>query len=386
MKKQRTAVVSLLAVFIFVTACGTSDRSVWNVEIVTDGEEIVWDGDSDVALVMDNDTVYSKVHYRGGYSSRYPKHSMAIKTDYAVSLCGMQEERNWVLNASYIDRTFMRHKLAYDIFRMMDSNNRAPRCSYLWLTVDGKPQGLYVAMQRLNANTLGVVRGDCSAVIYKEPPLLYPTLPTPQDSTNPLNQKYPKLRCVDHSGQYEALRQLIFESDDKTFSELAPKVFDLNNIADWHLLILLANNSDGLLKGYYLYKASEQTPWRIAPWDYDHSFGRDGDGERNMLQHNVDCDRSLLLHRLMQMTKYRLLLRQRWQNLRTTGTISVESVNRMIDADSKAIKGYVARNADIWPIDAPDFYDTMDFKQEVKLMRHFFELNIPRLDSIVGKL
>ena len=41
-------------------------------------------------------------------------------------------------------------------------------------------------------------------------------------------------------------------------------------------------------------------PFRIALWDYDHSFGRDGDNELNMMKNAGEPKRSEIIRRLME--------------------------------------------------------------------------------------
>ena len=54
-----------------------------------------------------------------------------------------------------------------------------------------------------------------------------------------------------------------------------------------HLLLYLSNGGDGITKNFYIYKMDEETPFRIALWDCDHSFGRDGDNETECLPINT---------------------------------------------------------------------------------------------------
>ena len=92
------------------------------IHIVTKNE-ISWDKRIPcvMSVVTNHDSVSwgGKVKFRGGMSSKYYKHSYSVKLSGAQSLCGMPENRSWILNASYIDKTFMRHKLCYDLFNMM---------------------------------------------------------------------------------------------------------------------------------------------------------------------------------------------------------------------------------------------------------------------------
>ena len=97
----------------------------------------------------------------------------------------------------------------------------------------------------------------------------------------------------------EGIRDFILNSSNEVFSESVSTIFDIDNIIDWHLLLILSNNGDGILKNFYLYKIDSNTPLRIAPWDYDHSFGRDCDNELNLISRPLDIERSNLFQQVI---------------------------------------------------------------------------------------
>jgi spore coat protein CotH len=69
----------------------------------------------------------------------------------------------------------------------------------------------------------------------------------------------------------------MFNSPDSILLADVGKWIELQNLIDRHLLLLFTNNGDGVMKNFLLYKTESHTPFQIALWDYDHSFGRDGD-------------------------------------------------------------------------------------------------------------
>jgi len=75
---------------------------------------------------------------------------------------------DWILNASYIDKTFMRHKLSYDLFREMSENNKAPVSSYIQLFDNDEYQGIYLLMQEMTASSLEMNKGDSEAALFKD--------------------------------------------------------------------------------------------------------------------------------------------------------------------------------------------------------------------------
>src|SRR6476469_9301017 len=66
------------------------------------------------------------VRIHGGVSQSYPKKSFGVTLESPLQFPGLHTGAHWVLNAAYIDRSLMRHKLAYDLFMSLASTN-APR-------------------------------------------------------------------------------------------------------------------------------------------------------------------------------------------------------------------------------------------------------------------
>ena len=382
--KLRTITIALLSGMLL--SCGGGRPELPELQLSADGE-IVWEGWTTATLVAGGDTRDGRIHYRGGISAGYPKHSLALKLDERYPLCGLPADKDWILNANYIDKTFMRHKLCYDLFRLMDEEvNRAPLCAYATLTVDGHGQGLYVVMQKMDASTLGIDKGDSTSVIFKEPPVMYDERIVPQDPDNYYQQTFPKKRKDDRTAQAEAIVAFLQDSPDEVFRAEVGQWFDLKNIADWQLLLLLSNNADGLRKNFFLYKVGDATPYRVAPWDYDHSFGRDGDNEPNMLRDTVDCNRAVLLRRLWQWPEYRSHVARRWQQLRTEGLFTEATLNRMIADNAAQIEAAVKANELLWPVDNDIYYDANHFDAELDIMREFIGRNIERLDILFNRI
>lgn len=382
--KLRTITIALLSGMLL--SCGGGRPELPELQLSADGE-IVWEGWTTATLVAGGDTLDGRIHYRGGISAGYPKHSLALKLDERYPLCGLPADKDWILNANYIDKTFMRHKLCYDLFRLMDEErNRAPLCAYATLTVDGHRQGLYVVMQKMDASTLGIDKGDSTSVIFKEPPVMYDERIVPQDPDNYYQQTFPKKRKDDRTAQAEAIVAFLQDSPDEVFRAEVGQWFDLKNIADWQLLLLLSNNADGLRKNFFLYKVGDATPYRVAPWDYDHSFGRDGDNEPNMLRDTVDCNRAVLLRRLWQWPEYRIQVARRWKQLRTEGLFTEATLNRMIADNAAQIEAAVKANELLWPVDNDIYYDANHFDAELDIMREFIGRNIERLDTLFNRI
>jgi len=325
----------------------------------------------------------STIKCRGGYSSKFFKHSYRIELDDKHSPFGMPKEDDWILNANYIDKTFMRHKLSYDLFKMMGENNLAPECKYVNVYLNSTYQGLYVFMQRINAKFCGIDKKDSDACLFKDPPVFFENKISCADSeTNYYDQKFPEISEKDFTSKLDSFNAFLYKASDSLFSENIAKWIDLENVADWHILLLLSNNSDGLNKNFYLYKTDINTTLRIAIWDYDHSYGRDGDNELNLLKYRIDCSKNILLKRLMltNACNYKNILITRWNRLRKSNTISVVTIKYMILKNHFIIQHDINKNFAIWPCNSNDYYDDSNYFNELALLFKYFEIRIPELD------
>ncbi len=333
---------------------------------------------------LGHDTLHYQgvVNYRGGTSSKFYKHSYTLKLSQADTLCGLPKNKSWILNASYIDKTFMRHKLCYDLFRMMGEYNVAPQCQYALVYENNNPKGLYVVMQRLNKKVLDIDKHDSTACIFKEPRIFYVEMPVVETTDgNYHGQTFPEFAVKDASGLVMQFRDFILTASDDDFFRKISDWVDIRNVIDWHLLLLFTNNGDGVLKNFYLYKKNAQTPFRIALWDCDHSFGRDGDNELNMLQVTIDDDRNIMLNRLWKLPWYREAMAKRWTQLRDKGVVSYKTIANMVMYNERFIRPGLAENAGLWPANSKDYFDDNEFDEEVKILLKFAKLSLEAMDK-----
>lgn len=331
----------------------------------------------------------AQIKNRGGMSSRYYKHSYSLELNNKFSLGGLPINDDYILNANYIDKTFMRHKVSYDIFRQMSKNNVASKSAYVNVSVNSQYQGLYLLMEEINASMVGLNKMDTCAMLFKDPPVFYAEkLPYVQDSLNYYQQKYPKKEVSDKTLYMDTFRDFLFNSSDSLFAKDIGKWVDIENVIDWHLMLLFSNNADGILKNFYLYKLNAHTPFRFAIWDYDHSFGRDGDNELNMGEKELTWRRSILLKRLSQQpqTGYLPKLKKRWVELRKLNIFSYQNFKAHVEQNHQIISQEVEENFALWPVDDPWYFDGNNYQQEIDLMLGFVERRVMEMDLYIGNL
>ncbi len=325
----------------------------------------------------------ARIKLRGGMSAQYKKNSFSMELEKKYKFFDIPKEDDWILNASYIDKTFMRHKINYDLFRAMGPKNIAARSTYVNIHTNGEYHGLYLLTEEINGKRVGLNKKDTLAMLFKDPLLLYTEHRVPQDSNNYHQQKFPKIHNRDQTFYIEKFRSFLFDSSDEVFENKIDEWVDLENIIDWHLLLLFTNNGDGIMKNFYLYKRDAHTPFRIAIWDYDHTFGRDGDNELNMMERPLRWKRSILFVRLLDSKNlgYRKRLEKRWKELRESGLFSESYIEKQMTQIDKMIRQQVITNFEKWPHKGYWYYDDNDYEQEKEILKSFIPLRLSQLDE-----
>jgi len=163
--------------------------------------------------------------------------------------------------------------------------------------------------------------------------------------------------------------------------------FNINNIIDWHLLLLLSNNQDGLIKNFYIYRTGTNQPFLFSPWDYDHGYGRDGDGELN-LNSFINTKRVGLLNRLLKTNafNYKKKLLEKYLLLKRKNILTAKNINSMIDKNITTIQPYIVENEKKWPIDSVQYLQGSNFNNEILLMKNWVKKRLPKVENYLRKL
>lgn len=337
-------------------------------------EKIICEINIEDSSDLNQEPIVAKIKTRvGDFGDKNPKPSYSITLTRSISLLGMQADHEWILNGSYIDKSFLRDKLVYDLFAKMDTSIYTAKSEFVNLYINGEFKGLYSLTEKLNEKRLKINTNDRYAAIFKEPEIF-------TEGGRLYNQKYPDPGIEDRSEYLFEIKDFLFNSKDSDFHEKASQIFDLYNLANWQLLLQLTNNSQGLYSSFYLYRKSKNDKFKITVWDYDGSFGRNWDG--SLQKEKVDAEENFLLMRLAKSDQYQNMLQSNWHNFRQNNTISIESLNNYIDANVQLINKSVVENVKKHPLNGPLYNDGNSFQQEIDLIKENILSGIYYLDSL----
>jgi subtilisin-like proprotein convertase family protein len=333
------------------------------------------------------------IEIRGSSSQSFPKKSYGFETRDTFGnkndtiLLGMPKEHDWILSASYTDKTHLRNVLAYKLYT--DFGRYAARTRYCELVIDGQYQGVYVLMEKIkeDKNRVNIAKlntwenaGDSLTGGYiikidkttgsggagwtsPFPPAVHPNgqkiyfqydYPDP-DSITPQQKNYIQ--------QYVDSFEITLTGPN--FADPVDgyaKYCDVNSFIDYFILNEISTNIDGYRLSTYLYKDKFSKGGKLTigpPWDYDiawlnadycgspsytnwaYKFGDICSGDNWEIPFWWD--------RFMQDTNFTNQLKCRWMQLRST-VLDTSYINAYIDSTAGYLKEGTNRNFALWPI------------------------------------
>ena len=274
----------------------------------SNGHFLFYDPADSVPLAFDID-----VRWRGATTLARPKKSYAVKLKDAKgeklnhSFLGLRSDNSWILDAMSIDKARMRNRISTDLWNDFSTTSyirafeptalNGTRGQFVEVFYNHRYQGVYCMTEKIDRKQLQLRKfknGQMRGVLYKTNKwnTLVATSPIPTDAQsiwNGIEISYPNLEDgepVDWSPLLQIMDFLTNSSASELRREL-PQRIDLDVWRDYFLFIelLLAEDNDCKNQCVYFYDATNSSSlFGIAPWDLDHSWGRDYQG--NALEAN----------------------------------------------------------------------------------------------------
>lgn len=246
------------------------------------------------------------IEIRGHSSQMFEKKQYGIETrdslgnDIKVSLLGFPEESDWVLNASYIDKSFMRNVITYKLSN--DLGRYASRTRYCEVVINGNYFGLYILQEkikrdknRVNVKKMsatditgdGVTGGYIIKIDRVDPGDKYWTSAYPavyQSTKAPVTyvHEYPKAADI-VTAQQNYIKNYINTFETIMYSAFYRDPFagyynliDVDSFVDYYLINEFTKNTDAYRLSAFLYKNRDSEGGKLVMgpvWDYDICFG-----------------------------------------------------------------------------------------------------------------
>ena len=357
------------------------------------GMKIIDNGPGVRNFLIDNPVFdgFIGIEIRGSSSQMFPKKSYGFETwdlennDINVSLLGMPEESDWILNANYTDKTFCRNVLAYQVSQNM--GHYSSRYKLVEVMINGNYKGIYIFSEKIkrDANRVNIAKlkdnqnsGDplTGGYIIKVdkstgsggdgwfsdfPPPVHPNGQTiffqyeyPKSDKITLQQKQYISNYVD---DFEtALAGPDFADPENGFRKYAME----GDFLDYFLVNEISKNVDGYRLSTFLHKQRESLggKLRIGPvWDYDIAWHNANYCGGDMLEgwaYQFPCAGDywqvpFWWSRLLEDSTFANNLKCRWTFLRRD-VLSDAWFDQYIDSVALLLDESQARNFTLWPI------------------------------------
>ena len=335
----------------------------------------------------------SGVRIHGASSRAYPKKSYGLTLDEPAPLLGFPASAHWILNAAYIDRSLMRHKLAYDLFRSLGgpgTNRFAAGSRFVEVNVNGKYNGVYLLMQRVDKQLMGLRSYQSNDTVHA---CIYKAVDHAANFSMPghggYEQRDPDPTTRPYWDPLDEFNRFVSRATAEEFSDPQTGIaarLDLDNAIDFHLLVLLAGNGDGITKNFFLAREGQATGpakqrFSFAPWDYDGSLGRSWDTSR--VPPSIWLSNHLF-ERLRQVPAYREKFVARWTHL-SDHQFSMATVQGLIDVDARTLGEAARRNASRWPAKGWPYHDQLTFDDDLAQMKEWVKARVEWMDGHINR-
>lgn len=341
--------------------------------------------------LRDTEKLAAEFKFHGAVSVNYEKKSMGVELSSATAMAGMPARTHWVLNAAAVDRSLMRHKLAYDLYAKMSepgAKRYASGSRFVEVIQNGDYRGAYLLMERVDRRLLKLRKFEKAdeqhACIYK---VIDHTPVFDMNGHGNYEQHEPNARTNSYWGPLDEINRFCHTASESAFWDAKTGIaerLDLADAIDFQLHLLMVCNTDGPDKNFIVardgVKSGKAPLFFFVPWDCDATFGRQWHGGRDGYQH---WQSNHLFERLLKNAEYRKRFVARWRELRQK-QFATASICAMIDENARALGAAAQRNAKRWGQTAAG--DPPNFEQDVAEMKDWVAKRGDWLDARIGEL
>ena len=378
--------------------------------------KIIWHEDGSTNYVSDQDNTeflnydgQIKIELRGSSSQLLEKKQYSWTTyddegeKQNVSLLGMPEENDWILNALAFDASLMRDYLCYNLTRQM--GQYATRTQYCEVILNGDYRGLFILQEKIKDDSkrvnieeiteednegLNVTGGyitkadkttggdeeDWWMESYIGWTGFIHELPKPEDATVAQTNYI--------QGQFNNLQTAAGAANDDIQTGY-PSIIDVPTFIDFMIINEFSSNVDAYQISTFFHK-DRGGKLRAGPvWDFNLSLGHDEFGDRSQTNvwqfSNGDNEGPKFWTDLFAEDTYKCYFARRWNELTQEGhPLHYDSVEAFINETAALIHDAAVRNGERWG----DIEVDPDYEAHVANMKTWIQERIAWMNDNVG--
>ncbi len=356
-----------------------------------------YDGRIDIEIRGSSSTVSDKKQY--GLTTRQEDGV----TNNNVSLLGMPEENDWILNGMVFDPALMRDFLCFNLSRQI--GEYASRTAYCEMIINGEYMGLYLLEEKIKAdkNRVDVIKITAEDLDFPDVTGGYITKCDKTTGGDPvawtMNNFFgnvdfihalPKPESV-QSAQHNYIRSYFFRLDSiantKDNSPVTgyPSLIDIPSFINYMIIAELSSNADSYQFSTYFHK-DRNGKLRAGPiWDSDLTFDNDlyfwgfDRSKPDVWQFdNSDNVGARFWKNLFYTNMYRCYLSKRWNELTAPGQpLNPDTLNSYINRTVSYISEAVVREDLKWG-------NIGSHENEVAKIKNYLDARYPWMTDTLG--
>lgn len=366
-----------------------------------------------------------KAKWRGGTTNTADKHKRNYKIKplnfkgkgQDISLLGMREDNNWILDAGQIDLFRLRNRIATEIWNDFATKpyyaSKEPKTKsgvagkVVEVILNNEYRGIYSLTEAMDRKELKLKKYDDKnqefhGHLWKVSSWdkaqfweIDKDYDNTQETWHAFETKYPDIEDVnptDYSPLYEAI-DFVVNSNDETFKKEVGDYFDIPVLIDYQLFLETLKPVDNNGKNMYwgIYDVAKSKKLTLAIWDLDASVGQDWHCSTPLhpdyVLPNTDLgvkDVFNLYHRLssLNVDNYNEKVASRYQELRKTYFSEENLISRYQGYYDMLVKsGAASREECQWSKDSDIGGYPLNFKSEIEYIKNWIINRLNYLDT-----
>lgn len=273
-----------------------------------------------------------KIRVRGGHTRTYPKKSYEIRS----------KGRTVHLNAEFDDPSMIRNALSFRFFERIGVPS--PRTSFSLLEINRKNRGVYLEIEAVDRAFFRRRKIPFQSLFYATNDDANFGLISPETNRSKSSLFDGYHLIIGGEEDRNRLKSFISNLNSLGKKELWTYLstnLDIDNYLRWLAGAVLTGNYDGFNQNYALYWHKKRRCFRIIPWDYEGTWGRDSYGKYFGSRPVPITGRNTLTHKLLAYPsvrkRYKAILRQILKSSFTTRKLS-PLINQLHGSISKYVE------------------------------------------------
>ncbi|RYZ58118.1 MAG: hypothetical protein EOP07_07910 [Proteobacteria bacterium] len=343
-----------------------------------------------------------------GFTSRdFPKKQYSFTPvddkgkDLAVSILGMPAAEDWVISAPYADKTLLRDVVAFNVGNKLGRHAPRTRIMKLYMAVgDAKVQnhGVYVLTEKntfgpgrievAKKNELGTAFQATFDHLHEGDNVVWSGRDTDVVLEYPSATKITPDQQAQFLTIFKDAESRIAQSTGAGWTNIFEERLDLDSAVDFFIGQEITRNIDGfrLSSGFYIAPQSEKIVFGPL-WDFNIAYGNAA--HENGIQWNNwrSLEKGVWFGKLLAHPQFCSALKTKWQQKRSDGSISNDTIFGIVDAHAALVKPYAPWNFKkwgglgeyLWP--NPYWLDTHE--DEVNALKSWISLRTEWMDTAI---